>query len=148
MSMTPFCRSSTNAAAQAEVREASGATPGIPPSSLMAFLRAKPSLAGAVLADFGTTFRNPFYQGRLDANISTKSVVSAAAVAARALHALAWDAPNLPPLTVRPRSSGSVCTSTSKPCYEQSCLLLLACLSVLLPCWIIAAYTPVGTPAD
>ena len=100
---------------QAEVHLAPSAAPGIPPSSLMAFLRVKPSLAGVVLADFGSQFRNPFYQGRLDANISTAAVVSAAAVAARALHAVAWDAPNLPPMTVRARLPKQTPSSSSLP---------------------------------
>ena len=87
---------------QAEVQRASSAAPGIPPSSLMAFLRAKPALAGLVMADFDTAFRTPFYQGRLDANVSVEAVTSAALVAARALHALAWGtSQGLPPLSVR-----------------------------------------------
>lgn len=89
-------------ATQAEVHSASSANPGIPPSSLMAFLHVKPALAGLVMADFDGSFRNAFYQGRLDANLSIEAVTSAAIVAARALHALAWDdAHGLPPLQVR-----------------------------------------------
>lgn len=83
------------------MHSASSANPGIPPSSLMAFLRAKPSIAGIVMADFDAHFRTPFFQSRLDANISVEAVTSAALVAARALHALAWGTSHgLPPLPV------------------------------------------------
>ena len=37
---------------------ASGSNPGIPPSSLMSLLRARPAIAGAVLADFDSAFTN------------------------------------------------------------------------------------------
>jgi hypothetical protein len=72
----------------------------------MAFLRVKPAIAGLVMADFDSSFRNAFFQGRLDANLSVEAVTSAAIVAARALHALAWDdAHGLPLLQARLLSS-------------------------------------------
>ncbi len=37
---------------------ASGSNPGIPPSSLMSLLHAKPAIAGTVLADFDSAFTN------------------------------------------------------------------------------------------
>lgn len=85
---------------QAEVSEASGRNPGIPPSSLMSFLRVKPSIAGVVLGDFNTHFTNPFYQHRLDANISINAVTAAAIVSARALHDVAYGSLPVPQLKV------------------------------------------------
>ncbi|KAF3793757.1 Nicastrin [Nymphaea thermarum] len=58
------------------IQNASSSNPGIPPSSLMPFFRKNPSTAGVVLEEF-------------DTNINTTSIVSAAAVVARALYILA-----------------------------------------------------------
>jgi nicastrin len=88
-------------ALQAEVSEASSHNPGIPPSSLMSFLRVKPSISGVVLEEFNTHFINPFFQSRLDANISAEAVTSAAIVAARALHETAYGTSEVPPLKVK-----------------------------------------------
>jgi nicastrin len=86
---------------QVEVREASLRNPGIPPSSLMSFLRVKPRIAGAVLEDFDARFSGGHYQSRLDADISTEALTSAALVAARALHEVALGNKDVPPLKVR-----------------------------------------------
>lgn len=88
-------------ALQAEVSEASSHNPGIPPSSLMSFLRVKPSISGVVLEEFNTHFISPFFQSRLDANISAEAVTSAAIVAARALHETAYGTSEVPPLKVK-----------------------------------------------
>jgi len=76
---------------QAKVQAASDSNPGVPPSSLFAWLKAKPSVAGVVLSDFDSAFRNPFYQSRFDDNNTTdvSSIAAAAAVVASTLHALA-----------------------------------------------------------
>lgn len=81
---------------------ASDANPGLPPSSLFSFLRAKPSISGAVLADFDTAYVNRFADTRFDngSNLDAGSVTAAALVAARALHSLAA-APDTAPLQVR-----------------------------------------------
>lgn len=86
---------------QVELREASLQNPGVPPASLMSFLRAKPSVAGAVLADFDSRFINPYYQSHLDTNVSSDALTSAAIVAARALHDLAYGGKDKPPLKVQ-----------------------------------------------
>ena len=78
---------------QVEVKEASRGNPGIPPSSLMAFLKARPAIAGVVMADFDESFTNPHYHSRLDnaSTIDEESIVAASLVAAHALYALASD---------------------------------------------------------
>lgn len=86
---------------QAGISEASGHNPGIPPSSLMSFLRVKPGIAGVVLEEFNTHFINPFYQSRLDVNISIEAVTSAAIVLARALHETAYGGSEVPLLKVQ-----------------------------------------------
>ncbi|XP_040950584.1 nicastrin isoform X3 [Gossypium hirsutum] len=48
------------------VSNASSSNPGIPPSSLMAFLRKNSSTSGIVLEDFDTVFANKFYHSHLD----------------------------------------------------------------------------------
>ncbi|CAL8470795.1 g10337 [Coccomyxa elongata] len=85
---------------KAEISEASGHNPGIPPSSLMSFLRVKPGIAGVVLEEFNTHFINPFYHSRLDINISIEAVTSAAIVLARALHETAYGGSEVPLLKV------------------------------------------------
>ena len=69
----------------------SNSTPGIPPASLSSFLRVKPSLAGAVLADYDAHFRNPFFESEQDTadNVNLDSLAAAAVLLARALHQLA-----------------------------------------------------------
>ncbi|KAE8709746.1 nicastrin-like isoform X2 [Hibiscus syriacus] len=48
------------------VSNVSSSNPGIPPSSLMAFLRKNSSTSGIVLAEFDTVFANKFYHSHLD----------------------------------------------------------------------------------
>ena len=43
---------------QVRATPASASNPGIPPCSLMSLLRAKPSIAGVVLADFDSAYIN------------------------------------------------------------------------------------------
>lgn len=80
---------------------ASAANPGVPPGSLFSFLRAKPSIAAVTLTDFDTAFANRFYDSRFDngSDVHVGSIAAAAAVAARALHALAAG-PDATPLLV------------------------------------------------
>ncbi|XP_026407913.1 nicastrin-like [Papaver somniferum] len=72
---------------------ASSSNPGIPPSSLMAFMRKNPLTSGVVLEDFDSAFSNKFYHGQLDdlSNIDSKSLVAAASLVARTLYILASD---------------------------------------------------------
>ncbi|KAF3331598.1 nicastrin [Carex littledalei] len=74
-----------------KVKKASTLNPGIPPSSLMPFLRKNTSTSGVVLGDFDSHFTNKFYHSHLDnaSNIKTSSVAAAAALVARALYILA-----------------------------------------------------------
>ncbi|XVF41348.1 hypothetical protein PTKIN_Ptkin01aG0272900 [Pterospermum kingtungense] len=75
------------------ISTASSSNPGIPPSSLMAFLRKNSSTSGIVLEDFDTTFANKFYHSHLDdsANINSSAIVAAASLVARTLYVLASD---------------------------------------------------------
>ncbi|KAK8355783.1 hypothetical protein V6Z11_A05G313700 [Gossypium hirsutum] len=75
------------------VSNASSSNPGIPPSSLMAFLRKNSSTSGIVLEDFDTVFANKFYHSHLDdsANINSSAIVAAASLVARTLYVLASD---------------------------------------------------------
>ncbi|XP_052193080.1 nicastrin isoform X2 [Diospyros lotus] len=72
-----------------EVLSANASNPGIPPSSLMAFLKKNPEASGVVLEDFDTVFTNQFYHSHLDANINSSAIVAAASLVARTLYILA-----------------------------------------------------------
>ncbi|XP_010426885.1 PREDICTED: nicastrin [Camelina sativa] len=74
-----------------KVLSADTANPGIPPSSMMAFMRKNPQTSAVVLEDFDTKFVNKFYHSHLDdlSNINSSSVVAAASVVARTLYVLA-----------------------------------------------------------
>lgn len=76
-----------------EVLSSNSANPGIPPSSLMAFLKKNSIISGIVLEDFDTAFTNEFYHSHLDdmANINSSAVVAAASLIARSLYILASD---------------------------------------------------------
>ncbi|CAD5325620.1 unnamed protein product [Arabidopsis thaliana] len=76
-----------------KILSADTANPGIPPSSLMAFMRKNPQTSAVVLEDFDTNFVNKFYHSHLDdlSNINSSSVVAAASVVARTLYILASD---------------------------------------------------------
>ncbi|VVB05490.1 unnamed protein product [Arabis nemorensis] len=67
--------------------------PGIPPSSLMAFMRKNPQTSAVVLEDFDSKFVNKCYHSHLDdlSNINSSSVVAAASIVARTLYILASD---------------------------------------------------------
>ncbi|KAJ6368060.1 hypothetical protein OIU78_000603 [Salix suchowensis] len=73
------------------VSSASTSNPGIPPSSLMAFLKKNPSTSGMVLEDFDTSFSDKFYHSHLDdmSNINSSAIVAAASLVARTLYILA-----------------------------------------------------------
>ncbi|KAJ6402391.1 hypothetical protein OIU84_014478 [Salix udensis] len=75
------------------VSSASTSNPGIPPSSLMAFLKKNPSTSGMVLEDFDTSFSDKFYHSHLDdmSNINSTAIVAAASLVARTLYILASD---------------------------------------------------------
>lgn len=81
-----FTISSTNAS-----------NPGIPPSSLMTFLRKNSLTSGVVLEDFDTVFTNKFYNSHLDdiSNVNSSAIVAAASLVARTLYILASDNKNL-----------------------------------------------------
>jgi len=81
---------------QVTVQQASSSNPGIPPSSLLSFLRVNSSVQGVVLAEFDKAFTNPFYASRFDngSNIRNSSIASTAAVLAAALHRLAGGSPS------------------------------------------------------
>ncbi|OVA13851.1 Nicastrin [Macleaya cordata] len=76
-----------------KISMANSSNPGIPPSSLMAFLRKNPSTSGVVLEDFDMAFSNKFYHSHLDdlSNINSSAVVAAASLVARTLYILASD---------------------------------------------------------
>ncbi|XP_068663226.1 nicastrin isoform X2 [Aristolochia californica] len=80
-----------------KIEKASSSNPGVPPSSLMAFLSKNSSTSGIVLEDFDSTFTNKFYHSHLDSlsNINSSLIVRAASVVARALYILANDGSQL-----------------------------------------------------
>ncbi|XP_051147065.1 nicastrin [Andrographis paniculata] len=73
------------------LKPASRSNPGVPPSSLMTFMRKRPQISGVVLEDFDSTFSNNFYHSHLDeqSNVNSSSIVAAASLVARALYILA-----------------------------------------------------------
>ncbi|RWR95970.1 nicastrin isoform X1 [Cinnamomum micranthum f. kanehirae] len=75
------------------IKRANTTNPGVPPSSLMSFLRKNNSISGVVLEEFNTAFTNNFYHSHLDdqSNINSTSLVAAASLVARALYILASD---------------------------------------------------------
>ncbi|CAM0944287.1 unnamed protein product [Alopecurus aequalis] len=74
-----------------KVKVAATSNPGVPPSSLMSFMRKNTSTSGVVLEDFDSQFSNRFYHSNLDnpANINSSSIAAAAALVARSLYILA-----------------------------------------------------------
>ncbi|XP_019223514.1 PREDICTED: nicastrin isoform X2 [Nicotiana attenuata] len=76
-----------------KISRASKSNPGLPPSSLMSFLKKNPKTSGVVLEDFDTAFTNKFYHSHLDdlLNINSSAIVAAASVVARSLYILASD---------------------------------------------------------
>ncbi|XP_044951706.1 nicastrin [Hordeum vulgare subsp. vulgare] len=74
-----------------KVKPAASSNPGVPPSSLMSFMRKNTSTSGVVLEDFDSQFSNKFYHSHLDspANINSSSIAAAAALVARSLYILA-----------------------------------------------------------
>lgn len=73
---------------------ASTDNPGIPPSSLMSFLRVKPSVSGVVLTEFDRAISDPYAGSRFDngSRVDAGSIAAAAAVVAGAVQRLAGGA--------------------------------------------------------
>ncbi|XP_055828561.1 nicastrin isoform X2 [Solanum dulcamara] len=76
-----------------KISRASKSNPGLPPSSLMSFLKKNPETSGVVLEDFDAAFTNKFYHSHLDdlSNINSSAIVAAASIVARSLYILASD---------------------------------------------------------
>ncbi|AQK55162.1 Nicastrin-like precursor [Zea mays] len=76
-----------------KVKQAASSNPGVPPSSLMSFIRKNMSTSGVVLEDFDSHFSNRFYHSYLDnsVNINSSSIAAAAALVARSMYILASD---------------------------------------------------------
>ncbi|KAJ3694869.1 hypothetical protein LUZ60_000246 [Juncus effusus] len=102
------------------VKKASSSNPGVPPSSLMAFLKKNASTAGVVLADFDSSFSNKFYHSHLDSasNINASSISAASVLLSRALYTLATGTQTLDLMTLN-----SIKTNTSLVDSLISCLL-------------------------
>jgi hypothetical protein len=110
------CLPSCLLSAQVSVAEASASNPGIPPSSLMSFLRVKPSIQGVVLTEFDSAFRNPFYASRFDNGSSADAGIAAtAAVLAAALHRLAGGDPQQLQVRRQGRAAHPVCVRPVSP---------------------------------
>lgn len=79
------------------ISSTNASNPGIPPSSLMTFLRKNSLTSGVVLEDFDTVFTNKFYNSHLDdiSNVNSSAIVAAASLVARTLYILASDNKNL-----------------------------------------------------
>lgn len=73
---------------QTSVTPASSSNPGIPPSSLMSFLRINPRIAGVVLTEFDRSYSNPFQGSRFDngSRVDVAGIQRTAALLAVALH--------------------------------------------------------------
>ncbi|KAL6750838.1 Nicastrin-domain-containing protein [Haematococcus lacustris] len=91
---------------------ASAGNPGVPPSSLFSFLRAKPSIAGVVITEFDSQMINPYFHSAYDnaSWVAVEPIMVGAALLARALHALAAP-PGAPPLQVNMSSVRSLVQS-------------------------------------
>ncbi|XAR73569.1 hypothetical protein NMG60_11007579 [Bertholletia excelsa] len=76
---------------------ANSSNPGIPPSSMMAFLSKNSQTSGVVLEDFDSVFANDFYHSHLDdlSNINSSAIVAAASLIARTLYILATEKEDL-----------------------------------------------------
>ncbi|KAM7519844.1 hypothetical protein LguiB_018806 [Lonicera macranthoides] len=70
---------------------ANASNPGIPPASLMAFMKKNAKTSGIVIEDFDTVFKNKFYHSHLDnqSNINSSAIVAASSLVARSLYILA-----------------------------------------------------------
>ncbi|KAK9804658.1 hypothetical protein WJX73_005957 [Symbiochloris irregularis] len=90
---------STAGSAQVEVTAASASNPGIPPSSLMAWLKANSSIAGAYIAEYDSAYTNAEVDTPQDTadKLWVEGIARTATIVARALAQLARgpDAPAL-----------------------------------------------------
>lgn len=90
-----------------KISMAKKSNPGLPPSSLMSFMRKNPKTSGILLEEFDDVYKNTFYHSHLDglAGVNSSAILTAAALAARTLYLLAADrtAPLLS--TITPNSS-------------------------------------------
>jgi len=106
--------------------------PGIPPSSLMPFLQAKPDLPGVVITDYISTYTNQFYHTHLDDGIQDpldyNQVCDASTLVARSLYVLA---------------TGVSPTSPEVLAISSNCSLvrtLLRCLTTDFTCLYVSSY--------
>ncbi|CAH2064294.1 unnamed protein product [Thlaspi arvense] len=123
------------AAKDVKIVSADTTNPGIPPSSLMAFMKKNPLTSAVVLEDFDTKFVNKFYHSHLDdlSNINSSSVVAAASVVARTLYILASDSKD-----TSNSALGSINVNASF--VEELLACLLSCEPGLLSCDLVKDY--------
>ncbi|MCO5593528.1 hypothetical protein L7F22_047542 [Adiantum nelumboides] len=84
-------------AAEVQVNKASETNPGVPPSSLMAFLHDNENTSGVVLTEFDSVFMNTNYHSSLDVKgqVNVSSIASAASLVARTLYLLVTGQSNI-----------------------------------------------------
>ncbi|KAJ8430490.1 hypothetical protein Cgig2_004683 [Carnegiea gigantea] len=117
-----------------QILAASPLNPGIPPSSLMSFLKKNSKISGTVLEDFDSTFSNEFYHSHPDdiSNIDSTSIVAAASLVARSLYILASDMKN-------PNSSDLDAVRVNASLVEELLDCLLKC-DPGLSCGLVKSY--------
>lgn len=117
-----------------QILAASPLNPGIPPSSLMSFLKKNSKISGTVLEDFDSTFSNEFYHSHPDdiSNINSTSIVAAASLVARSLYILASDMKN-------PNSSDLDAVRVNASLVEELLDCLLKC-DPGLSCGLVKSY--------
>lgn len=119
---------------QATVSDASASNPGIPPSSLMSFLRVNASIQGVILNEFDQAYTNPYYGSRFDngSQINPKAILGSAALLTAALHTLAGG--QAADLKVRawhslnPRVTTNAVVHTSRAQAAPDCDVLICCI--------------------
>lgn len=102
---------------------ASSSNPGIPPSSLMSFLRVNASIAGLVLTEFDSSIQDPLYASRFDqgGRVNATDIAGVAAAVAAGLVRIAGG----DPVALKVREGTCACTQVMHMGGEHSATVQL-----------------------
>jgi hypothetical protein len=108
---------------QVNLAPASSSNPGIPPSSLMSFLRVNASIAGLVLTEFDSSIQDPLYASRFDrgGRVNATAIAGVAAAVAAGLLRVAGGDPAGLKVSEAPAHVPAPCILGATQRKKQSC---------------------------
>lgn len=125
-----------------QLSKANDTLPGVPPSSLWSFLKARPSIPAVLIADHDDTYTNQYYHSMYDdrTNVNDEQVTLVATLLARTLYTLASQEPSDTPSKDPNSTQFNATIYNSIKANDILVENLLSCLTTDMNCDLVASY--------